>query len=72
MARLAQVILWRELASITASPEWVPVNRELLRLASGCWPALPGGIGYPQGPDERFPWRNRYITSPFPRLRLAQ
>jgi hypothetical protein len=24
------------------------------RLASGCWPALPGGIGYPQGPSERF------------------
>jgi hypothetical protein len=24
------------------------------RLASGCWPALPGGIGFPQGSDERF------------------
>ena len=24
------------------------------RLASGCWPALPGGIGYPQGFYERF------------------
>jgi hypothetical protein len=25
------------------------------RLAPGCWPALPDGVGYPQGPDERFP-----------------
>jgi hypothetical protein len=25
------------------------------RLAPGCWPALPDGAGYPQGPDERFP-----------------
>jgi hypothetical protein len=25
------------------------------RLASGCWPALPDGIGYPQGSYERFP-----------------
>ena len=25
------------------------------RLASGCWPALPGGIGYPQGHYRRFP-----------------
>lgn len=25
------------------------------RLASGCWPALPGGVGYPQGSIERFP-----------------
>jgi len=24
------------------------------RLASGCWPALPDGIGYPQGSCERF------------------
>jgi hypothetical protein len=24
------------------------------RLASGCWPALPDGIGYPQGSYERF------------------
>jgi hypothetical protein len=24
------------------------------RLASGCWPALPDGIGYPQSCDERF------------------
>jgi len=23
------------------------------RLASGCWPALPGGIGYPQGPQRK-------------------
>src|SRR5262245_18415161 len=32
------------------------------RLASGCWPALPSGIGYPQGPDERFP----IALPPFP------
>jgi hypothetical protein len=25
------------------------------RLAPGCWPALPDGAGYPQGPNERFP-----------------
>jgi hypothetical protein len=25
------------------------------RLASGCWPTLPGGIGYPQGHYRRFP-----------------
>ncbi len=25
------------------------------RLTSGCWPALPDGIGYPQGSYERFP-----------------
>ena len=25
------------------------------RLASGCWPALPDGIDYPQSSDERFP-----------------
>src|SRR5262249_28917365 len=32
------------------------------RLASGCWPALPGGMGYPQGSDERFP----LALPPFP------
>jgi hypothetical protein len=31
--------------------------------------ALPGGIGYPLGPNERF---QPIIASPFPRLRLAQ
>src|ERR1700758_3684699 len=30
--------------------------------------ALSGGIGYPQGSDERFPRRNRYIPSSFPKL----
>ena len=38
------------------------------RLASGCWPALPGGIGYPQGSDERF---QLSITFSFPRLCLT-
>jgi len=32
------------------------------RLASGCWPALPGGIGYPQGSYERF----QITHPPFP------
>ena len=38
------------------------------RLASGCWPALPGGVGYPLGPNERF---QPISPSSFPRLRLA-
>src|SRR5580700_5403 len=37
------------------------------RLASGGWPTLPGGTGYPPGPIERF----QVIPSSFPRLRLA-
>jgi hypothetical protein len=37
------------------------------RLASGGWPALPGGTPYPPGPNERF----QVIPSSFPRLRLA-
>ena len=41
------------------------------RRASGCRPALPDGIGYPQGSDERFPKCIRYISSPFPKLRDA-
>ena len=38
--------------------------RHHARLAPGCWPALPGGAGYPQGPIERFP----LYASPFPEL----
>ena len=43
------------------------------RLASGCWPALPGGIGYPLGSIERFqnathPWQ----LSSFPKPRGAR
>ncbi len=37
------------------------------RLASGGWPALPGGTGYPLGPYERF----QVIPSSFPKLCLA-
>jgi hypothetical protein len=37
------------------------------RLASGGWPTLPGGTGYPSGPNERF----QVIPSSFPRLCLA-
>jgi len=37
------------------------------RLASGGWPALPGGTGYPLGPCERF----QVIPSSFPKLCLA-
>ena len=34
---------------------WVtPVLSRHARLASGCWPALPGGGGYPPGPIARF------------------
>jgi hypothetical protein len=40
--------------------------RRHARLASGCWPALPGGIGYPQGPYGWFPRCNRYISSSLP------
>jgi hypothetical protein len=39
------------------------------RLASGCWPALPGGIGYPQGSIEGF--QLFFTTSSFPRLCLT-
>ncbi len=35
-------------------------------LASGCWPALPDGIDYPQGSSERFP--RIYISFPLPEL----
>jgi hypothetical protein len=37
------------------------------RLASGGWPTLPGGTGYPPGPNERF----QVIPSSFPKLCLA-
>jgi hypothetical protein len=37
------------------------------KVASGGWPALPGGTGYPPSPNERF----QVIPSSFPRLRLA-
>jgi hypothetical protein len=39
------------LAVYAPSPELPHGN---VRLASGCWPALPGGIGYPQGSSARF------------------
>jgi hypothetical protein len=39
--------------------------RDHARLASGCWPALPDGVGYPQGSNERFP---RAFASSFPKL----
>ena len=38
------------------------------RLASGCWPALPGGIGYPLGSDARFSFS---CCTSLPRLYLA-
>jgi hypothetical protein len=40
-------------------------------LASGCWPALPDGIGLPTGSHERFR-AVFYIASPSPKLCLAQ
>ena len=39
--------------AVYASPGGSP--HQDARLASGCWPALPDGIGYPQGSYERFP-----------------
>ena len=40
------------------------------RLGSGCWPALPGGIGYPLSPIAKF--QVSYVMpSPPPRLCLA-
>src|SRR5271156_2619433 len=35
-------------------------------LASGCWPTLPGGIGYPQGSNERFQLCILTSLPPFP------
>ena len=46
--------------AVYASQRRLP--RRHARLASGCWPALPGGIGYPPDSDERFP----RITSSLP------
>jgi hypothetical protein len=40
------------------------VTHRHARLASGGWPALPGGTGYPLGPYERF----QVIPSSFPKL----
>jgi hypothetical protein len=48
--------------AVYASQPGLP--RHHARLAPGCWPALPGGAGYPQGPIERFP----LYASPFPEL----
>ena len=41
------------------------------RLASGCWPALPGGSGYPLGSNTRFQGCIFYISSSSSRLGLA-
>ena len=38
------------------------------RLASGRWPALPGGLGGPQGPYERFPSFFLNSLPPFPSI----
>jgi hypothetical protein len=51
--------------AVYASQGGLPHRRA--RLASGGWPALPGGVGYPLGSNERF----QVIPSSFPRLRLA-
>src|SRR3954466_13118793 len=48
--------------AVYASQPGLP--RHHARLAPGCWPALPDGAGYPQGPVERFP----LFASPFPEL----
>ena len=38
------------------------VTRHHPRLASGCWPALPDGIGYPESSNDTF----HIAASPFP------
>jgi hypothetical protein len=43
----------------------IRVTPDHARLASGCSHALPGGIGYPQGHDERFQFS---CSSSFPKL----
>ncbi len=53
--------------AVDASPPRVTPG--CARLASGCWPALPGGTGYPLGSTQGF--RALYISSPLPRFRLA-
>jgi len=45
------------------------VTRSHARLASDCWPALSGGVGYPLGSKQSF--RVRYISSSLSRLHLA-
>jgi len=52
--------------AVYASQHRLP--HDYARLASGCWPALPGGVGYPQGSIERFQF---FITSSFPKLYLT-
>jgi hypothetical protein len=52
--------------AVYASQHGLPHNHA--RLASGCWPALPGGVGYPLGSVERFQF---FIISSFPRLCLT-
>lgn len=51
---------------VYASPAKSPGPTQDSLLAAG--QALPGGIGHPQGSDERFPSCTRYISSPFPKL----
>jgi hypothetical protein len=53
------------LLAVYASPPGLPPNDA--RLASGCWPALPSGVGYPLGSVARF----QVILSSLPRLCLA-
>ena len=38
--------------AVYASQDGLPHHHA--RLASGCWPALPDGIGYPKDSNERF------------------
>jgi hypothetical protein len=52
--------------AVYASPGGLPHRTQDSLLAAG--QALPGGIGYPQDPDERFPRCIRYISSSSPKL----
>ena len=50
--------------AVYASPLGLPLS--CARLASGCWPALPGGTGYPLGSTAKF--QRWFLSSSLPRL----
>ncbi len=57
--------LYHTTRSLAVSASQPGSPRHHARLASGCWPALPDGVGYPRGSIERFP---RHIASSSPKL----
>ena len=54
--------LWNSLCTLRE----VDCSAKHATLASGRWPALPGGIGYPLGSNERFPRSILPSLPPFP------